>query len=83
MHQLAIPVVYYKLKVQSIIYPLIIDLMQVKRSKISFFSSCISLPLSHGNFFAPFNLILMCRVDRVTESGGDVGRLNVVGGAEV
>jgi len=25
----------------------------------------------------------MCRVDRVTESGGDVGRLNVVGGAEV
>jgi hypothetical protein len=25
----------------------------------------------------------MCRVDRVTECGGDVGRLNVVGGAEV
>jgi len=25
----------------------------------------------------------MCRVDRVTEAGGDVGRLNVVGGAEV
>jgi serine/threonine protein phosphatase PrpC len=25
----------------------------------------------------------MCRVDRVTESGGDVGRLNVVGGAEI
>jgi len=34
LHQLAIPVVYYKLKVQFIIYPLIIDLMQVKRSKI-------------------------------------------------
>lgn len=25
---------------------------------------------------------MICRVDRVTESGGDVGRLNVVGGAE-
>jgi len=30
-----------------------------------------------------FNLVFMCRVDRVTECGGDVGRLNVVGGAEV
>jgi hypothetical protein len=28
-------------------------------------------------------LVLICRVGRVTESGGEVGRLNVVGGAEV
>jgi hypothetical protein len=26
---------------------------------------------------------LICRVGRVTECGGEVGRLNVVGGAEV
>jgi hypothetical protein len=28
-------------------------------------------------------LVLICRVGRVTESGGEIGRLNVVGGAEV
>jgi hypothetical protein len=28
-------------------------------------------------------LVSICRVGRVTESGGEVGRLNVVGGAEV
>jgi hypothetical protein len=56
--------------------------MQVKRSKIVFLLIHVPSPFS-SQFLCSYNLILMCRVDRVTESGGDVGRLNVVGGAEV
>jgi hypothetical protein len=82
LHQLEIPVVYWRLKAQFIIYLLIIDLMQVKRSKIVFLLIHVPSPFSLQSL-CPYNLTLMCRVDRVTEAGGDVGRLNVVGGAEV
>jgi hypothetical protein len=55
--------------------------MLVKRSKIAFsltllLSVCYTFGTSHW-------LVLICRVGRVTECGGEVGRLNVVGGAEV
>ena len=56
--------------------------MQVKRSKIVFLLIHVPSPFSLQSL-CPNNLTLMCRVDRVTEAGGDVGRLNVVGGAEV
>lgn len=71
-----------KPRVPFTICPLTIASMLAKRSKIVYSHDVLLFFVIYvvGSYRL---LVMVGRVGRVTECGGEVGRLNVVGGAEV